>query len=146
MHVLNKTTYSRSGPFSRAAHLSDREGVPQTIFALVTSWKCARLMSYTARVRFPSRLFLTVRDEQREECFHTFQRWHSARRFQLHGLLDLSHDKSRRVVWSTRIALVGIDLAQVTLPWLLLYLNILPKDGLPCAHATAPHGLPHVVA
>ena len=65
---------------------------------------------------FAFRLFLTARDDQREECFHSFQRWHSAEDFScsgkvrfLHGLVDLSHDQSKTTAWSTRIPLVGVD-------------------------------------
>ena len=85
-----------------------------------TPWKCARLMSYIARVRLP---FASsgLRETGREWCFHTFQRWHSAEEFSggrdvgfLRGLLDFSHDQSRSVVRSIRIALVCVDPSATT--------------------------------
>ena len=61
--------------------------------------------------------------------FHFFQRWHSAEEFScrrnigfLHGLLDLSHNKSRPVVSSIRVALISVFPTQGTLScWLLLH-------------------------
>ena len=94
---------------SKRASLSPYTSIPR---------KCELLMSYIARVRLPFSLFLVVGDEQREreECFHTFQRWHPAEEFRcrgnigfLHGLLDLSLDQPRRVVGSIRVALVSVN-------------------------------------
>ena len=40
------------------------------------------------KISLAFRLFLTVGDEQREECFHTFQRWHSAEESAAEGTSD----------------------------------------------------------
>ena len=53
----------------------------------------------------------------------------------LHGLLDLSHDKSRPVGWTPRIALVGVDSTQRHC-FGSFCIHVLTKDGLPNAHAT----------
>ena len=101
-------------------------------------------MSYIARVRLPFASSWLWETKREEECFHTFQRWHSAGEFScrknigfLRGLLDLSHDQSRPVVWSTRTTLVGVDPTQGRCLGSFC-IHVLAKDCFPNVHATAP--------
>ena len=108
-----------------------------------TSWKCAQLLSYVARVRLPFCLFLTVGERTESGCFHTFQRWHSAEAFSctgnirfLHGLLDLSQPIESCSLVDPHY-LVGVD-PELGHRLGSFCLHVLSKDGLPNAHDTAP--------
>ena len=121
--------------------LSPHLGVPQTLVAPVLHGSASGSVVHRKGSQ-GFRIFLTVRDEQREECFHTFQRWHSAEEFSctgkiefLYDLLDLSHDLSRPVVCSTRVTLVGVDPTQKHCLGSFC-VHVLTKDGLLNAHGT----------
>ena len=125
-HCLRKPTYSNWSPCSLARLSFSSFGSFTINLRTGTPWKCAQLLSYIARVRLLFRLFLIGRDQQREECFHTFLECDMPLkrvncrgniRF-LHGLLDLSHDQPRSVVWSMSMSI--------------------QQDGLSNAHATTP--------
>ena len=108
-----------------------------------TSWKSARLLSYSCK---GSLAFLPLLDcETRTEsgCFHTFQRWHSAKAFSctgnirfLHGLLDLSQPIESCSLVDPHY-LVGVD-PELEHRLGSFCLHVLSKDGLPNAHDTAP--------
>ena len=144
MHLPRKPTNSRSSPFSRASLSFSR---PLEVFTkhssheYSTEVRTAHVVHCKGSLTF--RFFMTVRDEQREESRHTFQRWHSAEAFSCrgnigfrHALLDLSHDQSRPLVRSTRTTLVGVDPTQGHCLGSFCS-HVLTKDGLAKAHATA---------
>ena len=74
------------------ASLSPHLGVPQTLFTLVVC--TAEFVHCKGSLDF--RQFLIVNNEQREECFHTFRRWHSAEEFSCRRNIRFLHgDQSR---------------------------------------------------
>ena len=97
---LPTRTYSRSCPFTRASLFFSSSGSftshpSHRYFMEVCT---ADVVHCKGSLAF--RFFLSVRDEQREKCFHTFQTWHTAEEFScrtnvgfLHGLLDLSANR-----------------------------------------------------